>query len=165
MPNMPGSGLFTLVPIFIGLVFLFVIGSIVFGVIKNLAQWSENNAQPVANEEARLVTKRTEVSSSRERSTTRYYLTFELASGVRREFSVSGSEYGLQAEGDSGQLRFQGTRYLGFTRSLAPREDPQEAAPANLVCNYCGSAIPSGSIKCGGCGSIWRPKVANPEAA
>jgi len=165
MPNMPGSGLFTLVPVFIGIVFLFVIGSIVFGVIKNLAQWSENNAQPVLTQEATLVAKRTEVSGTHQRSSTSYYLTFELPDSERREFSVSGSEYGLQAEGDSGQLRFQGTRYLGFTRSFAPREEPPDAIPANLVCNYCGSAIPNGSIKCDGCGSVWRPKPADSEAA
>ena len=37
----------------------------------------------------------------------------------RKEFGMSGREYGLLAEGDPGMLTFQGTRYKGFTRSAA----------------------------------------------
>lgn len=155
--------MFTLVPIFIGVVFLIVIGSILVNVFKNLAQWSDNNAQPVLTQDARLVAKRTEVSGTHQRGSTSYYLTFELPDGGRREFSVSGSEYGLQAEGDCGQLQFQGTRYLGFTRNLAPPDEPEVPVSANLVCDYCGSAIPAGLIKCGSCGWTWRPKVADSE--
>ena len=33
------------------------------------------------------------------------------------EFLVSGTEYGMLAEGDSGELTFQGTRYLNFQRN------------------------------------------------
>ncbi len=32
------------------------------------------------------------------------------------EFHVRGEEFGLLAEGDTGKVTFQGTRYLGFTR-------------------------------------------------
>lgn len=32
------------------------------------------------------------------------------------EFKVSGSEYGVLAEGDFGKLSFQGSRYLNFVR-------------------------------------------------
>lgn len=32
------------------------------------------------------------------------------------EFSVSGSEYGMLADGDKGNLSFQGSRYLSFER-------------------------------------------------
>lgn len=41
-----------------------------------------------------------------------YYATFQVESGDRMELSVSGTEYGLLAEGDMGKLTFQGTRYL-----------------------------------------------------
>lgn len=158
---MPGAGfnaMFTLVPIFIGVVFLLVIGSIVAGVIKNLARWSEDNAQPIRQELASLVAKRTEVSGTRERSTTGYFLTFELPGSERREFSVSGQEYGLQAEGDRGQLRYQGSRYLGFARGPSR---PIVAPPAPLVaCGYCGSRWPAGAAKCPGCGSLPRSSPA-----
>ena len=33
------------------------------------------------------------------------------------ELQLSGTEYGLLAEGDQGELSFQGTRYLGFERA------------------------------------------------
>jgi Uncharacterized protein conserved in bacteria (DUF2199)/Protein of unknown function (DUF2500) len=36
--------------------------------------------------------------------------------GDRREFSISGNEYGMLAEGDEGRLTYQGTRYRGFER-------------------------------------------------
>lgn len=50
-------------------------------------------------------------------SSTRYYVTFQVESGDRIEFTVTGSEYGMLAEGDRGKLSFQGTRYLSFERS------------------------------------------------
>ena len=49
----------------------------------------------------------------------RYYVTFQVESNDRMEFEVSGTEYGMLAEGDSGELTFQGTRYLNFRREGA----------------------------------------------
>ena len=49
-------------------------------------------------------------------SSTTYYVTFQVESGDRMELHVSGSEYGMLAEGDTGRLTFQGTRYLSFER-------------------------------------------------
>ena len=43
-----------------------------------------------------------------------YFVTFQMTSGDRMEFEVSETEYGMLTEDDSGKLRFQGTRYLGF---------------------------------------------------
>ena len=47
---------------------------------------------------------------------TSYYATFQVESGDRMEFEISDMEYGMLAEGDSGELTFQGTRYLNFRR-------------------------------------------------
>ena len=47
---------------------------------------------------------------------TSYYATFQVESGDRMNWSVSGTEYGMLAEGDMGRLTFQGTRYLSFER-------------------------------------------------
>ena len=47
---------------------------------------------------------------------TRYFATFELEDGSRLELGLKDAEYGMLAEGDQGQLSFQGTRYLGFER-------------------------------------------------
>ena len=49
-------------------------------------------------------------------SSTSYYVTFQVESGDRMELSVTGREYGMLSEGDTGKLSFQGTRYLGFER-------------------------------------------------
>ena len=45
-------------------------------------------------------------------------MTFEVESGDRIELELSGTEYGMLAEGDYGKLSFQGTRYLGFERMI-----------------------------------------------
>ncbi len=149
--------IFTLVPVFIGIIFVIVIGSIVVNVIKGVAQWSSNNAQPEVSAAARVAAKRTEVNGGRNNTSTDYFVTFELPSGERREFSIHGHEYGLLSEGDAGVLRHQGTRYLGFEReasALAAAEPPPAPEPGpNLVCAYCGAVNPPDALKCTGCGS------------
>ena len=52
-------------------------------------------------------------------SSTWYYVTFQVDSGDRMEFSVSGSQYGMLCEGHEGSLTFQGTRFLSFERNPA----------------------------------------------
>jgi hypothetical protein len=49
---------------------------------------------------------------------TLYYVTFQVESGDRMEFRLSGREYGMIVEGDRGRLTFQGTRYLSFERTV-----------------------------------------------
>lgn len=116
--------MFTIVPFLIGLCFIIVIGTLIVGAVKGLAEWSDNNSQPVLSDEARVVAKRLDVSgtggsdSSGGGASTSYYATFELPTGERREFWIAGKEYGLLCEGDEGVLRRQGTRYLGFERRL-----------------------------------------------
>lgn len=116
----------TAVPYFIGLVFVLVIGGIIFAIVKGVKTWAWNNGQPIQALPARVVAKRTDTSgagSSMNGSggtvSTRYYVTFEKDGGERTEFGLSGREYGLLAEGDAGTLTFQGTRYKGFARSPA----------------------------------------------
>lgn len=43
-----------------------------------------------------------------------YYATFQVESGDLIEFVVNGREYGMLAEGECGELTFQGTRYIDF---------------------------------------------------
>lgn len=110
-----------LIPVlFIGM-FVLVVGVILFQIVRGIGQWAYNNGQPVLAEPARVVAKRTETrgsvgSNSGGSVGTWYHVTFELASGERREMGVSGREYGSLAEGDEGTLTFQGTRYKGFSR-------------------------------------------------
>lgn len=120
--------LFTAVPVFIGVIFVLVIGGIIFAVVRGIGTWAWNNGQPVQTLSAHVVSKRTDTSGTGSsmdsdfgsgRVSTSYYVTFEVGNGERKEFGMSGREYGLLAEGDPGMLTFQGTRYKGFARSPA----------------------------------------------
>ena len=144
-------------------IFLIVAGLILFTIVKGIGQWASNNAQPVQQDPAEVVAKRTEVSGGEKSTSTTYYATFELAGGVRKELHLPGRGYGQLAEGDRGQLTHQGTRFLGFARQPRVAETtppPIAAPPPNLVCAYCGNALPAGAVKCGSCGWTWRPASA-----
>ena len=114
----------------IPLLFLAVFILIASIVVKNVAQWSKNNNSPRLTVECVVVDKRTETTTQQTPvagdasgvhgfqtiTDTVRYVTFQVESGDRIEFTVSGSEYAQLAEGEQGKLTFQGTRYLGFER-------------------------------------------------
>ena len=106
--------MFTVVPFFIGAVFILVFGIIIWTIISNIKTNVKNNASPILTVPAQVVTKRTKVSG--EHSHTSYFATFQVESGDRMEFQVPGNEYGLLAEDDFGLLTFQGTRFKKFER-------------------------------------------------
>ena len=115
------SGFDALFSILFPLVFLVVLGMILFTVVSNLRTWSKNNASPRLTVSAAVVAKRMNVSrhhtdNPMAHTFTTYYVTFQVESGDRMELQLSGTEYGQLAEGDTGKLSFQGTRYLGFER-------------------------------------------------
>lgn len=106
------------------LFFIFVFGMILVTIVKGIGEWSSNNKQPILNVDAKVVSKRTNVSRDHHHhgnhahlsTSTTYYVTFEVQSGDRMEFMVKGKEYGQLVEGDRGNLIFQGTRYHSFDR-------------------------------------------------
>jgi hypothetical protein len=112
-------------------IFLVIFGVILAVIIgSRLYIWNKNNHSPRENGKAKVVTKRMKVSGmgghrmrtsvmmdTTSSTSTRYFVTFELENGKRLEFSVNDGEYGMLAEGDTGELTWQGTRYLGFERS------------------------------------------------
>jgi hypothetical protein len=109
----------TVMPIFI----VVMIGILAISAGRGLLQWGRNNGSPILTIPAHIVSKRTEVRQQQlqeengsTRTSTTYYLTYELEGGSRMEFKVDGHEYGLSAEGDRGMLTYQGTRYHGFQR-------------------------------------------------
>lgn len=117
--------LFSIFPFLFIAVFVIVIGTFIVSAVRGAKTWSKNNASPRLTVFAEVVSKRTDVSHHHHNAgtgmghthtSTRYYATFQVDSGDRMEFQVSGPEYGLLAEGDRGRLSFQGTRYLGFQR-------------------------------------------------
>jgi len=95
-------------------VFALVIGIFISILVKNLGQKVKNDGSPRLTTYARVVTKRTEVWG--DHASTTYYVTFEVDSGDRMELKVTGEEFGMLVEGDSGTLAFQGSRYYGFRR-------------------------------------------------
>ncbi|MGN7400976.1 DUF2500 domain-containing protein [Cytobacillus praedii] len=136
-PFIVGDYMFQIVPIFIGIIFVIVIGGILFSIFKGIGQWHKNEQSPELRVPAIVKSKRADVSRRsnmhhhqpdnhhyHSSSThTRYFVTFEFESGDRSEFHVSGKEYGLLSEDDIGILNFQGTRYLGFEREKVKYEN------------------------------------------
>ena len=114
------------------IIFIFVIGVFIFTFVQGISTWNKNNHSPRLTVPATVVTKREDVSHHHHANggditgaqgyhtstSTSYYVTFQVESGDRMELHVSGSEYGLLAEGDNGRLTFQGTRYLSFEREF-----------------------------------------------
>jgi hypothetical protein len=109
---------------FIAFCLVFLVGSIVL----SIARMAWNACIPVQSAWARVVAKRTEVIGHRNgRTHTRYYGTFEFADATRREYLLSGTNFGLLVEGDAGRLSWQGTAYRGFERRIAGEKDPLES--------------------------------------
>lgn len=106
--------------IFIAIIFIIVIGVVIYNIVKGVSTWTKNNNSPILEVQSKVVTKRTKVSGGAGESSshTSYYVTFEVASGNRMELMVNGKQFGQLVEGDNGILKFQGTRYLGFSRSV-----------------------------------------------
>jgi len=121
-------GLLSDIPIgmlaFGGIVVAIVVAVFATVIVKGVGQWSRNNASPVVTTMARVVTKRGEVhgGTGESRAQTAYFATFEMPTGERCELALPARESGLIAEGDTGQLTYQGTRFKGFARtSIASR--------------------------------------------
>ena len=119
--------MFNVFPVIFFLVFLLIIGFAAYSFSQKVKQNNRNNHSPVLTVDAVVTAKRTDVSNYHNNtasensidhysSSTWYYATFQVESGDRMELEVTGTEYGLLAEGDEGKLTFQGTRYLGFVR-------------------------------------------------
>ena len=119
--------MFGIFPFFFMAVFSFIFVFIIIKVVQGAKQWKRNNDSPVLTVDAKVVTKRSDVSYRHNMnnsndamnmgySSTTYYVTFEVQSGDRMELRVPDTEYGMLTEGDKGSLTFQGTRYLSYVR-------------------------------------------------
>ena len=109
-----GDMMFTMVPIFIGAIFIIIFGLIIFSIVSSIKQGIKNNNSPLLTVPAEVASKRIHVQG--DNSHTTYYVTFEVQSGDRMEIIVKGEEYGMLVEQDLGLLSFQGTRYISFER-------------------------------------------------
>lgn len=116
---MPGFGMFS---IMFTIVFVLIVFTITSSLVKEFKQQRKDNNSPRLSVDATVVAKREDVriyhrsERTHTRSSTTYYVTFQVASGDRMELCLTGSEYGLLVEGDQGTLTFQGSRFLSFER-------------------------------------------------
>lgn len=127
MPFIFEGAMFSIIPMIVVIIFVIVISMFIITAVKGVKQWNYNNEQPVLTVEAKVVSKRTNVSRHHHNNSndhmhshtsTTYYVTFQVESGDRIELMLSGEEFGQLVESDSGKLTFQGTRYKGFIREL-----------------------------------------------
>ena len=119
------------------LVFAIIAVTFIVILVRGVSEWNNNNHSPKLGVEATCVSKRTSVTHHNEpvagdisgahgythSSNTTYYAAFEVESGDRMEFHITGLQYGKLREGDTGTLSFQGTRFLSFDRHESQRED------------------------------------------
>lgn len=110
-------GAFALVILGVIAIFVLLIVLIVTQLSRSRRQHQVNDASPVLTFPAQVVAKRTATSGGgNSPAVTRYHVTFQRPDGMRMELPVTGEEYGLLAEGDTGQVTHQGTWYRGFHR-------------------------------------------------
>lgn len=97
---------------------ILMVGMIIFFIISAVKGARYNNSQPITPVEAKVLTKRTDVSGggNDHRASTWYYVTFEFVNGERFELSIPDSQFGFLVEGDRGILTFQGNKYISFNR-------------------------------------------------
>lgn len=121
----------TVFPLLFLIVFIFILSMIIGSFVSGAKRKHKNDQSPRVTANAKVVSKRMQVGQNRSgdndmmRSYTysKYFVTFEFESGDRLELPVDGSDYGLLVDGDTGKLSFQGTRYLGFQRGSAAKDD------------------------------------------
>jgi hypothetical protein len=120
-----GGGFFGGAPPIFMLFFFLIFGVIFLAIISAIVSAVKNAKAPVITVQARVIAKRTEVSShhhagdnhsAHHSSSTYYYITFETEHGERLELPLSGRMFGLLIEGDEGNLTYQGEWFKDFRR-------------------------------------------------
>ncbi|WP_082926727.1 DUF2500 domain-containing protein [Paenibacillus tuaregi] len=104
--------------LFLGTIFILVIGGFLTVIIKGISTWTSNNQAELLTRQCKIVDKRTKVwgGSGDSSTNTSYFITFEFEDHTRKELQVKSSDYGILVVGDTGELTFQGSRFKGFTR-------------------------------------------------
>jgi hypothetical protein len=167
------DAMFTIVPIFIGAVFLFIVIAFIVMIGKGVAEWADNNSKPVLSVPARVVARRAETHThnwqdGRTSTSTTYYCTYELENRERMELQVDAADYGTLADGDVGVLTYQGTRFQGFQRrrdvawggrpafGAGPHHGEEGSGPPQQVkvrCRTCQALNDETASFCNRCGS------------
>lgn len=115
------SIIFDIIPIFFTIFFIIFIGALTYNIYTAIKTKRTNDNSPRLKVSANIVDKRNHIThyntnNNMHTSYTNYYVTFEFESGDRLELEVDSNDYGYLVVGDYGDLEFQGTRFLSFTR-------------------------------------------------
>lgn len=112
------NAMFTIVPIFIGVVFVLILAGIAVQAVRGAAQWKRNNDAPVLTVEAEVAAKRMDVRTyrhggtehSRRHASSRTYYYCHFSGGELGPDGVEAAdmEYGLLVEGDRGAADLPG---------------------------------------------------------
>jgi hypothetical protein len=116
--NPANDFMFTAIPIFVGFIFVIVIGIFIFKIGKGITEYASNKSKEVVTIPARVISKRPHTwgGTGNTSAHTSYFMTFELENGERLEVPVKSNFYGLHVEGDVGMLTHQGTQMISFER-------------------------------------------------
>ena len=96
------------------ILFFGIIGLFIYFFAGLVRREAQNNKKPIETVAATAVGKRINVTG--DHSFTTYYVTFEMADSERVELQVEGELYGMIAEGDYGEVTYQGYKGLDFRR-------------------------------------------------
>ena len=113
-----------MVLILFGLFFAVVVGGITYQQIQKMRLSAHNDAQPVLTTNATLASKRRNVIAqppginpkNQIAPSTTFFASFRLPDGQTVEVQVDNVQFATLTEGEAGQLTYQGTRFLGFTK-------------------------------------------------
>ena len=120
--------MFGLINIMFPLIFMLVFCMVLYNFVQGIIAWKSNNQSPRLTVFATVVAKREDVTRHHHANAgdasgahgfyattnTTYYVTFQVESGDRMEFHVSGKEYGMLTEGDTARLSFSGHKIFVF---------------------------------------------------
>jgi hypothetical protein len=83
------AAMFGLMQVFFVIFFLFVVGAIIFAIVKNVNRAATNSAAPEVSAQATVLDKRIETSGGGDSMVTQtHFVSFEQASGERFELEV-----------------------------------------------------------------------------
>ena len=120
------NAIFRIAPVLISIGFVVFVCFLVLHVLNKGMERNRNNRAPIISKDATIVAMRMAVQihnhangygAAPPSAATKCFATFQFEDGSRIELKIPDKEYGLLADGDQGQLTFQGTRYKSFKRS------------------------------------------------
>ena len=102
--------------IFIGIGLVVVLGAAIFFLIKSQFNLGDELRR---NQSAHAVILAKHITTTEDdfKIYTKYYVTFEIEGGIRREFAVPKSEYEALAENEAGKLVWYDKRYVRFKKT------------------------------------------------